>query len=96
MNEIIQNKNIENQLIQYNNELVLIDSDVAQLYGVATRDINKAVTNNPDKFPNGYIHELTKAEFEILRCEFSTTKFSKRRTLPKVFTEKTVFWRQLK
>jgi uncharacterized 2Fe-2S/4Fe-4S cluster protein (DUF4445 family) len=40
----------------------LLDGDVAQIYGVETRDINKAVTNNPDKFPAGYMVELSKPE----------------------------------
>ena len=56
-----------------------------------TRDINRAVKNNPDKFPDGYLFELTKDEFEILRRKFSTTKFSKTRTLPKAFTEKGLY-----
>jgi len=45
-----------------NQEFILLDADVAQIYGVTTRDVNKAVANNPDKFPAGYIVELTKAE----------------------------------
>jgi len=60
--EIIKFENLKNKLIEYKNEFVLIDSDVAELYGVATKDINKAVKNNPDKFPHGYIVELTKEE----------------------------------
>jgi hypothetical protein len=52
---------------------------VAELYGVETRDINKAVKNNPDKFPDGYTFVLNKSEFEDLRWKFSTTKFSKTR-----------------
>lgn len=59
---IIKFETIQNKLIQYHNELVIVDSDVAQLYGVETRDINKAVKNNPNKFPNGYVIELTEEE----------------------------------
>jgi hypothetical protein len=44
------------------NQSVILDSDVAVLYGVETRDINKAVKNNPDKFSGGYIFELCKEE----------------------------------
>ena len=69
----------------------MLDSDVAELYGVETRDINKAVKNNLDKFPGGYTFVLNKSEFEDLRWKFSTTKFSKTRVLPKAFTEKGLY-----
>ena len=59
---IIKFESLESKLIQYKNNVVLIDSDVANIYGVSTRDINKAVTNNPDRFPDGYILKLTKEE----------------------------------
>ena len=57
--EIVEN--IEQSIICVQNQNVIIDSDVARLYRVATRDINKAVKNNPDKFPEGYLLELTKS-----------------------------------
>ena len=60
--EIIKFEELENKLIKYNEEFVLVDRDVAQLYGVETRDINKAVANNPEKFPEGYIIELNEDE----------------------------------
>ncbi len=59
--------------------------------GLETRDINKAVKNNPAKFPGGYIIEITKEELEGLRWKFSTTKLSKTRVLPKAFTEKGLY-----
>jgi phage regulator Rha-like protein len=89
--EIIRFETLESKLIKYNNEFVLIDSDVASIYGVETRDINKAVKNNPDKFPDEYIFELKKDELEVLRGKNSTTKLSKTRVLPKVFTEKGLY-----
>jgi hypothetical protein len=70
---------------------VLIDSDVAELYGVATKRINEAVKNNPAKFPDGYILELQKAELDILRSKFSTAKLAKTRVAPKAFTEKGLY-----
>jgi hypothetical protein len=48
-------------------------------------NINKAVKNNPDKFPDGYVFELSRDEFDDLRGKFSTAKFSKTRALPKAF-----------
>ncbi len=82
---------IESKIILLRNIQVLLDSDVAQLYGVKTRDINKAVKNNPDKFPQGYLLELSAQELSGLRWKFSTTKLSKTRVFPKAFTEKGLY-----
>ena len=89
--ETIKFHTFENKLIKLRGKLVLIDKDVAELFGVETRDVNKAVKNNPAKFPQRYVFEVTKNEFEILRRKFSTAKFAKTRTLPKVFTEKGLY-----
>ena len=89
--QVVEFKTLESKLVQLNDDLVLVDKDVAELFGVATRDVNKAVKNNPAKFPQGYVYEVTKDEFKILRGNFSTAKFAKTRTLPKVFTEKGLY-----
>ena len=71
---------------------VLLDRDVAVLYGVETRVINQAVKNNPEKFPHGYVVELSSDEFATLRSKFLTANISsKSRALPKVFTEKGLY-----
>ena len=89
---LIKFNNIEEKIITLRNDKVIIDSDVAELYGVETRDINKSVKNNPDKFPEGYVFELDKQEVEDLRWKISTTKWSsKSRVLPKAFTEKGLY-----
>ena len=62
MSDIVKIENLKEFIIEVGGQSVLLDSDVAQIYGVETRDINKAVTNNPDKFPAGYIIELSKSE----------------------------------
>lgn len=62
MNDIIVFENLKDLIVELRGESVLLDSDIAQIYGVETRDINKAVTNNPDKFPAGYVVELSKQE----------------------------------
>lgn len=54
--------NLQDRIVELRGEKVLLDADVAQIYGVETRDINKAVSNNPDKFPIDYVVELSKAE----------------------------------
>ncbi len=78
-------------IIELRGHKIILDSDVAAIYDVETRDVNKAVRNNPAKFPQGYIFELSQNELEDLRWKFSTTKFSKRRTIPKAFTEKGLY-----
>ena len=51
---------------------MILDSDLAELYGVETKRINEAVKNNPDKFPRGYLFELTREEWTPLKSKFST------------------------
>ena len=71
---------------------VILDSDVAALYGVQTREINQAVRNNPEKFPNGYVFELDRQELAYLRSKILTANVSsKSRVLPKAFTEKGLY-----
>jgi len=53
---------VEDKIVSINHHQVLIDLDVAELYGVETKRINEAVKNNPDRFPDGYILVLTKEE----------------------------------
>ncbi len=89
--QVIKFETLESKLIEVRDTLVLIDKDVAELFGVETRDINKAVKNNSAKFPQGYFYEVTKDEFDVLRGKFSTAKFAKTRTMPKVFTEKGLY-----
>lgn len=55
-------KLIENKIISIQVQQIIIDSDVAELYGVETKRVNEAVKNNPDKFPEGYIILLTQEE----------------------------------
>ncbi len=82
---------IQSRIYEIRNLKVMLDSDLAKLYEVETKRINEAVKNNPEKFPEDFYFELSEKEFEILRSKFSTTKFSKTRTLPKVFTEQGVY-----
>ena len=82
---------VEEKIITLRDQQVILDCDVAELYGVETKRINEAVNNNPEKFPDGYILEVDNQEFSILRSKFSTTKFSKTRQFPKAFTEKGLY-----
>jgi hypothetical protein len=92
MSDIVKIENLEKVILEVRGVRVLIDSDVAQIYGVETRDINKAVTNNPDKFPSGYIVELTKTEKSELVENFHRFEKLKHSTVnPKAFTEKGLY-----
>lgn len=88
---LVRFNKVSEKIITIRNQKVIIDSDVAELYGVQTRRINEAVKNNQDKFPSGYIIELDNKEFMDLRSKFSTTNLSKTRVLPKAFTEKGLY-----
>lgn len=69
----------------------MVDSDLAELYGIETKRINEAVKNNPDKFPQDFMFECTETEWEILRSKFSTSNWGGRRHTPKAFTEQGVY-----
>ena len=89
---IIKFETLESKLIKYNDKLVLVDRDIAELYGIETRDVNKAVLNNPNKFPDGYMIELTKEKKNELVEKFHRFNKLKHSTVnPKVFTEKGLY-----
>ena len=89
---VIRFDDVEQKVISLRDMQVILDSDVAVLYGVETRDVNKAVSNNPDKFPDAYVFELTKEEKTEVVENFhhlQRTKFSP--VLPKAFSEKGLY-----
>ena len=91
MNKLVKFENLKELIVELRGQSVLLDSDVANIYGVETKRVNEAVKNNPDKFPDHYLFEISEKEFLDLRSKFSTTKFAKTRALPKAFTEKGLY-----
>src|SRR3989339_1911596 len=92
MSAIAKFENLKDLIVELRGQSALIDSDVAQIYGVSTRDINKAVTNNPDKFPVGYVVELSKPEKSELVENFHRFNKLKHSTVnPKAFPEKGLY-----
>lgn len=90
--EIIKIEQVEEKIIMLRGVRVIIDADVATLYGVETKEINQAVKNNPKKFPNGYVIRLDNNDLEILRSKFLTAKLnSKTRYHPQAFTERGLY-----
>ena len=69
---LIPFKDVEDKIIVVRGQEVLLDRDVAELYGVQTKEINQAVRNNPRKFREGYMFELTAEESSILRSKILT------------------------
>ena len=70
MNDIVKFENLKNRIIELRGQNVLLDDDVAKIYGVETKRINEAVKNNPDKFPDDYLFEISEREFMDLRSKF--------------------------
>ena len=96
MTDIITINNVKDVIISLRGEDVILASEVAKLYGVETKAINQAVKNNPDKFPEGFVFELTKEEVELSRSKILTLNESKGRGhnikyLPKAFTERGLY-----
>jgi phage regulator Rha-like protein len=89
--DILKFNSVEEKIISIRGISVILDSDVAELYGVETREINQAIKNNPEKFPEGYILEIEKEQIEKFRSKFLIAKFSKTRFLPTAFTEKGLY-----
>ena len=66
----VTTKDVESRMIMLRKQPVLIDADVAELYGVQTKEVNQTVRNNPKKFLYGNIFELVKYEKEVLIRNF--------------------------
>ncbi len=63
---------VKSRMVIVRGQAALLDRDVAELYGVETREVNQAVRNNPGKFPLGYVLDLTADEIASLRSKFLT------------------------
>ncbi len=89
---IVKYDQVADRIIEIQQRKVIVDSDVADLYDVETKDINKAVKNNPDKFPESYIIELSIQEKNELVENFHRFNRLKHSTvLPKAFTERGLY-----
>ena len=89
---VIPHEEVRRRIVTVRQQPVIIDADVAELYGVETKRVNEAVRNNPDKFPADYMFALAESETRNLRSKISSTKFSpKSRAIPKAFTEKGLY-----
>ena len=86
---IISKQEIENHIYTVRDQQVMLDSYLARIYQVETKNLNKAVKRNTERFPASFCFQLTEEEVENLRFQFGTSSlnYGGRRYLPYVFTE---------
>lgn len=82
---LIPQEVIEGKILLIRGKKIMLDSELAVLYGVETKQLTRQVRRNIDRFPNDFMFQLTKEEF--LRCQIGTSKSGGRRYLPYAFTE---------
>lgn len=78
---------IENKIVLLRGKKVMLDKDLATLYGVLTKNLNKAVKRNIERFPGDFMFELTQNELANLRFQNGTSSWGGQRYLPYAFTE---------
>jgi len=86
---IIPENILVNKIYEIRGHKVMMDSDLAELYGVETKVLNQSIRRNPEKFPEDFMFQLTESEWESLRSQIVTSKIGRggRTYLPNVFTE---------
>jgi len=89
---LIRPEQIEQAILLIRGQRVMLDRDLAALYGVETKNLNRAVQRNLDRFPADFMFQLTKKETEALRCQIVTSNVGRggRRYLPFAFTQEGV------
>ena len=83
-------KQIEQRIFMIRGQKVILDRDLAELYEVETKQVKRAVRRNMERFPDDFMFELTKKEFESLRYHFGTSSWGGTRYMPLAFTEEGV------
>ncbi len=81
MSEIVPVQSIVNKIYHFRGVNVMLDRDLAELYGVETKRLKEQVKRNIDRFPDDFMFELTKEEFEVLRSQNATSKMEGRGAL---------------
>lgn len=89
--EIISKHEIGKRIFLIRRKNVMFDKDLAELYGVTTGNLNKAVKRNIERFPEDFMFQLNKKEYDLLRFQFGSLKKGQHsKYLPYVFTEQGV------
>ncbi len=87
MKSLVPVEIIERKILLIRGKKVILDADLAELYGVETKALKRSVKRNIDRFPEDFLIQITSAEFESLRYHFGTSKRGGVRYLPYAFTE---------
>jgi hypothetical protein len=87
----LQTNSVEGKFFIMRDITVILDNDVAELFGVEAKEVKQAVKNNPDKFPEDCVFELTKEEKQEVIKNFDNPKIKFSPTLPTAFTEKGLY-----
>ncbi|MBK6765531.1 MAG: ORF6N domain-containing protein [bacterium] len=90
MKDLIPVERIENKILVLRGQKVMLDRDLAELYGIETKHLNRQVTRNSDRFPDDFMFHLTAEEVENLRFHFGTSSWGGLRYAPRAFTEQGV------
>ena len=88
--ELVIEELIMSKILLIRGQKVMIDSELAILYGVETKQLKRQVRRNSERFPEDFMFELTSVEFEILKSQFGTSSWGGNRILPMAFTEQGV------
>lgn len=88
--KIMQEHRIVNQIHLIRGVKVMLDEDLAQMYGVETKRLNEQVRRNLKRFPKDFMFILTESEFQNLKSQIATSSWGGRRKLPYAFTEQGV------
>jgi phage regulator Rha-like protein len=87
---VIPDQMIISKIYIIRDQKVMLDSDLAELYGVETKQLKRSVYRNEKRFPPDFMFELTREELENLRCQIGTSSWGGVRYLPFAFTEQGV------
>ncbi|MFA6404650.1 MAG: ORF6N domain-containing protein [Candidatus Paceibacterota bacterium] len=85
--QIIPDESIEHRIFLIRGQKIMLDSDLARLYGVSAKRLNEQVRRNIDRFPKDFMFQLTNEEYKNLRSQFATSSWGGVRYLPYAFTE---------
>jgi hypothetical protein len=87
--EIVLAKRVSSKILILRNQKVILDTDLAELYGVPVKRLNEQIKRNPKRFPSDFLFTLTAAEYRVLRSQNATSSSTHggRRYLPNAFTE---------